>query len=161
MLAQQPADPSPPPASFASIKAMACSRALCPQGQFHLRNGGVDLAPVDMGSVASGLHGGAALGVIAERASGRRRNGRDRRPPFVTMRSMARLPPLVRVGLAVLDIAAEAADAREDRLAGFGMAGDFARQRRRSIACSSVTSPGERPAGSDERFGFSPSPSWT
>ena len=66
------------------------------------------------------------------------------------------------VGLAVLDIGAIAADAGDDRLArNPGAARPRAAGRAASARSRGRSRPAERPFGSDERFGFSPSPSCT
>ena len=134
---------------------------------------GVDLAPVDIGAEAAGLARVTAppFGCSpSTRPDARRRSAAAAAAlSLATMRSMARLPPIsstsssrveVRIGLAVLDVGPVAPDAGEDRLAG---GRDAWRPRAAATAARAPsrasTSAGFMPLGSDERFGFSPSPS--
>ena len=71
----------------------------------------------------------------------------------------------VGVGLAVLDVGAEAADAGEDRLAVFGMLADLARQRQQAERALEIDVVGREPFGQAGALGLlavrPASPSWT
>ena len=61
----------------------------------------------------------------------------------------------------MLDVRAIPPDAREDRLAGFRMLADLARQRQQLERRGKIDASYALPLASEARLGFSPSPSWT
>ena len=71
------------------------------------------------------------------------------------MLSTSSLGVEVGVGLAVLHVGAEAADAGQDRLAVVGMRADLARQREQLRAPFEVDVVGRQPFGRPARLGFS------
>ena len=110
-------------------------------GALALGDVGVDLLPVHVRPVFSGLHGdGAALGMVAERAAGLRPKAAGAaaagflRDDEINGAIGANLQHIVvaanvGVGFLMLHIRTKAADIGDNRLAGGGMFGHFARQR--------------------------------
>ena len=135
----------PPRGGRASISGTASSSVIV-LGRLVGGQRRVDAVVADIGAVAAALRPPARLCPDARRvlAPGRRRAAlRGPWAFFSAISVTARLRPTVStssprleigVGLAVLDIGAEAADAGDDRLAALGMQADLARQRRAASA---------------------------
>ena len=151
--------PPPPVAARASSSGSACS-SVTVSGVDVRGQRGVDAVMADIGAVAALLdhHRATLVGMVAERAAGIGAEAaafagielllgdqRDRAIEPDVEHVVAGLE--IGVGLAVLDVGAEAADAGQDRLAVLRMLADLARQRQQAERALEVDVVGGEPLG--------------